>query len=299
MLTIVLKVLIMMFIGILLSEILIELDFNIKWNFVRFANLPSACNTPFVIAFASTISADAMLQTLKENGMLRDYEVILSSMLNSTANWIRETITYIIPVVIPILGVKIGLIYTATLWFSVLTTLTFVIIAGKFLNKNVEISFEIRNKSINKKNKKIDFKNTITRALRRFRRIAIVYITATIVSMLVVKNVNIDLLNGIANVFSISSYAIPALVAYVASPIVGMSMVASMLGNGIICERDAIVTIILGSTLALPIFYARSFIPKWVSIFGFKVGVIRGLLDLSIKIITRIIVLMLVLAIFS
>ncbi|HDN74465.1 MAG TPA: hypothetical protein ENG16_05555 [Archaeoglobus sp.] len=93
--------------------------------------------------------------------------------------------------------------------------------------------------------------------------------------MLVVKNIDFELLSDTTKFFGIPSRAIPALIAYVASPIVGMSIVSSMLNNGAISERDAIATVILGSTIALPIFYARSFIPKWVSIFGFKVGVIE------------------------
>jgi len=303
------KVLALMFVGILLAETLIELNFSIRWNFVKFANLPAACNTPFIIAFASAISADAMLQTLRENGILRDHEVILSSMLNSTANWVKETITYIIPVVIPILGFKVGLIYVATLWFGVLATLAFVIVAGKFLNRRNRICFEIYDhgidaNSINKNNtttknkdsKRRDFKNAVVRSLKRFGRIATVYVIVTVVSMLVVKNIDFEFLSDTAKFFSIPSYAIPALIAYVASPIVGMSMVSSMLNSGVICERDAIVTVILGSTVALPVFYARSFIPKWVSIFGFKVGVVRGLLDLSIKILTRILVLVIILS---
>ncbi|WP_456330114.1 hypothetical protein [Archaeoglobus sp.] len=303
------KVLALMFIGILLAEILIELNFSVRWNFVKFANLPAVCNTPLIIAFASAISADAMLQTLRENGILRDYEVILSSMLNSTANWVKETITYIIPVVIPILGFKVGLIYVATLWFGVLATLAFVIVAGKFLNRRNRIGFEIHGhgidaNSINKNNtttknkdsKRRDFKNAVVRSLKRFGRIATVYVVVTVVSMLIVKNIDFEFLSDIAKIFSIPSYAIPALIAYVASPIVGMSMVSSMLNSGVICERDAIVTVILGSTIALPVFYARSFIPKWVSIFGFKVGVVRGLLDLSIKILTRILVLAIILS---
>ncbi|RLI79111.1 hypothetical protein DRP04_09475, partial [Archaeoglobales archaeon] len=63
------KVLALMFIGILLAEIFIQLNFSIRWNFVKFANLPAACNTPFIIAFASAVSADAMLQSLRENGI--------------------------------------------------------------------------------------------------------------------------------------------------------------------------------------------------------------------------------------
>ena len=303
------KVLALMFIGILLAEILIELNFSVRWNFVKFANLPAACNTPFIIAFASAISADAMLQTLRERGILRDCEAILSSMLNSTANWVRETITYIIPVVIPILGFRVGLIYVATLWFGTLATLAFVIAAGKFLNKknrfemydydieanNININRNINSTPKNKESKR-NFKNAVVRSLKRFGRIATIYMIVTVVSMLVVKNIHHDFLSDTARFFSIPSYAIPALVAYVASPIVGMSMVSSMLNSGVICERDAIVTVILGSTVALPVFYTRSFIPKWVSIFGFKVGVVRGLLDLSIKILTRILVLAIILS---
>ena len=259
------KVLVLMFIGILLAEIFIQLNFSIRWNFVKFANLPAACNTPFIIAFASAVSADAMLQSLRENGILRDHEVILSSMLNSTTNWVKETITYIIPVVIPIPGFKVGLIYAATLWFGVLATLAFVIIAGKFLNKRNRIDFEIydigtnehKQKQYNKESKRKNFKDAVVRSLKRFGRIATTYVVVTVAFMLVVKDIDFEFLSDTTKFFGIPSRAIPALIAYVASPIVGMSIVSSMLINGAISERDAIATVILGSTVALPIFYGN------------------------------------------
>ena len=181
--------------------------------------------------------------------------------------------------------------------------MAFVIIAGKLSNKRNRIDFEIcdigtnehKQKQYNKESKRRNFKDTVVRSLKRFGRIATVYVVVTVAFMLVVKDIDFEFLSDTTKFFGIPSRAIPALIAYVASPVIGMSIASSMLNNGAISERDAIATVILGSTVALPIFYARSIIPKWVSIFGFKVGVIRGLLDLSIKILTRILVLAIIL----
>ena len=100
-----------------------------------------------------------------------------------------------------------------------------------------------------------------------------------------------ELVIPFARLLNLPPSIFPPLAAYIASPIVGLSMIGSLLQSGAIYEREAIITLLFGSVFMLPILYLRFYFPQWISIFGFKVGVLRGLISLSLITLTRVAIL--------
>jgi len=69
-----------------------------------------------------------MLQNFRENERLNETVVLLASILNSTVVPIRETFTYHLPVILPMLFTSEQFTYQ-TLWLGTLVLLLFVVVA--------------------------------------------------------------------------------------------------------------------------------------------------------------------------
>jgi len=300
-----LPLLLIIFIAMVISEIIIEMGLLKKIKKIgaitKLANLPEVCGLTFAVAIISPTAANSMLQNMRENKILSDKEVLLASLLNSTIVPLRETFTYHLPVILPILGLYVGIIYVGTIWLSSLALLTFVIIYGRMNLKNTskKINVTVNNYC----NHHISIGNIIKRCLNRFKRISV---TLIVTSFLLFTMLNLSLTKKIeeyimplGKIIGLPSQIFPAIAAYIVSPIVGFSMLATLLHNGIITEHDAIISLLLGSIFMIPILYMRFYFPQWISIFGLKLGILRGIISLSISITIRIIILLILLNIYK
>ena len=297
-----LRVLPIVFFGMLASEVLLGFGLLKKLEKIgkpltKLAKLPDVCGVAFVTAIGSPTASNAMLQDLREEGLLKDREVLLSSILNSTVVPLKETFTYHLPVILPMLGLYVGGVYVATLWLGTVVLLTFVIVCGRLTLDGRSVAVEM---AIDCKD--FSFKLALRRTLKKFKRIGIIFVVVTFCTFTLMNVGLIDktetILLPIAKVLNLPSIAIPAIATYIASPIVGFSMFGSLLQSGAICERDAIISLLLGSVFMLPILYIRFYFPQWISIFGLRLGLLRGLISLSLMIFTRAAVLLLFLKIY-
>jgi len=288
----------MIFSGLIISELLIETGIIKKFEkkfegIAKLANLPPICGITLVTALGSTVSADTILQNFRENKKLNETEVLLASILNSTVMPIRQTFTYHLPVILPMLGLYVGLVYISTLWLGFLVLFFFVVVAGRIILKRGDTTSAMVEKNILAGEKSL--KKVVKKSVKRFIRIAIIFVVTTFA---VFTLMDFGLLEGIkefvapfARLLNLPPSIFLPLAAYIASPIVGFSMISSLLQSGAICEREAIIALLFGSIFMLPIVYLRYNFPLWISIFGFKLGVLRGLINLSFLMLTRVLVL--------
>ena len=297
-----LRVLPIVFFGMLASEVLLGFGLlkrleKIGRPLTKLANLPDVCGIAFVTAIGSPTASNAMLQDLREEGVLKDREVLLSSILNSTVVPLKETFTYHLPVILPMLGLYVGGVYVATLWLGTAALLIFVIVCSRLILDGRSVAVEMVIDC-----KHFSFKLALRKTLKKFERIGIIFVVVTFCTFTLMSVGLIDrtetLLLPIAKALNLPSIAIPAIVTYIASPIVGFSMFGSLLQSGAICEEDAIISLLLGSVFMLPILYIRFHFPQWISIFGLRLGLLRGLISLSLMMVTRVVVLLLFLKIY-
>ncbi len=281
----------LIFFGMLFSEILLRMDVLKKIEAIgkpitKLANLPEICGVSFVTAIFSPTASNAMLQDLRERKVLNEREVLLSSILNSTLAPFRETFTYHIPVILPMLGIYVGGVYIAILWLNSIVLLMFVIIFGKFtLRRSVNVSITLERPQ----SAEISFK---TVALK-FARIGVTFVVTT---FLIFTLFEFGFMNGIETVFNpiasklnLPPIVIPAIATFVASPIVGFSTFSVLLQSNAISENEAILSLLVGSVFMLPLTYVKYFFPRWISIFGFRLGLLRGMTSLSLVMTTRIV----------
>ncbi|MFB6092451.1 MAG: nucleoside recognition protein, partial [Haloquadratum sp.] len=77
----------------------------------RPANLPDEVGTAIVTTAASTTAGYGMLADFRESGRLSDVETLVAVTMNTFFGFVQHIFTFYAPVLIPILGLEVGLLY--------------------------------------------------------------------------------------------------------------------------------------------------------------------------------------------
>lgn len=300
-----LPVLITIFVGLVGTSVLIELGLMQKFSrlispIFAYTNLPDTCASAFIVSIGSTVAANSMLFQAKEENCLEDREVLLCAMMNATPAYFRELFTYQIPIVLPALGLVVGgfysLVFVATAVFKILV----IAVASKlFLKGNSCRAPETHSME------KVSLKNAFIRAFRKefraFLKIAGVYLIATTIIFVLQDKGAFEIFSvlPLAELFKIPPGSIIPLTSYVASPILGISLLGPMIHSGEITDIQAMIVLMLGSMFMLPIFALRSQLPGKVAIFGTRLGLQIVAYSTAISVFVRLAILLVLLSIAS
>lgn len=300
-----LPVLITIFVGLVGTSVLIELGLMQKFSrlispIFAYTNLPDTCASAFIVSIGSTVAANSMLFQAKEENCLEDGEVLLCAMMNATPAYFRELFTYQIPIVLPALGLVVGgfysLVFVATAVFKILV----IAVASKlFLKGNSCRAPETQSME------KVSLKNAFIRAFRKefraFLKIAGVYLIATTIIFVLQDKGAFEIFSvlPLAELFKIPPGSIIPLTSYVASPILGISLLGPMIHSGEITDIQAMIVLMLGSMFMLPIFALRSQLPGKVAIFGTRLGLQIVAYSTAISVFVRLAILLVLLSIAS
>jgi len=293
--------------GLAVAELLVETGIISKISRIgrplsRFARLPDACGFAVITAMVSFLAANAMLQNMRENKILTDRETFLASLLTGSVAPIKEIFTYHLPVILPALGLYAGTVYMGTLWLGSFALLVFVLIASRILLRNrperdsITLNFEAPIASSSSR------WFALKRFFKRFGRIGGTFFVVTVIVFLLMEigvMAKIEShLEPFSRLFLIPAVALPAIAAYIASPIVGITMMGSIMRQQAITEHQAIIALLFGSIFMLPVLYLRFYFPQWISIFGLRLGIIRGLTSAALTMSVRMTVLALFMGLY-
>lgn len=254
---------------------------------VAAAHLPEVCVTSFVISIGSTVAANGMIARFRQDDLLDDREVLLCAMTNSIPAYVREIFTYQIPIVVPALGLAAGSMYAFIFIITALVKIILVILLGRLLLE--ERSYELQSYSHPKVSLGKAAVNALRGQARIFGRIALVYIVMTFLIFMLRDRGLFEALSvlPLADLFGIPPESIVPLTSYVASPILGLSMLGPMIHSGSISEIQALVVLMLGSMFMLPVFALRSMVPNYTALFGPRTGITVVAVSTGISMIVR------------
>jgi hypothetical protein len=297
----VLPILGMIFFGQFLASFMMELGIMPHMSrfarpLVEVAHLPEANASAFIISLGSTVAANGIVAGFKKEGAMTDSEVILCAIMNSIPFYLREVFTYQIPVVIPALGLVVGGLYGMAFLVTVLIKFSLVVILGRlFLEKRAYGRFEtptIKACSLGSAAIK-----ALQRQMRIFSRIALAYICMTFLVFYFTDQGLFQAFDVIplANFFGLPAESIVPLTSYVASPVLGISLLGPMIHSGSISAIQAMIVLMLGSMFMLPIFALRSTVPNYTAIFGMRLGLIVVVVSTGISILVRLLFLLVLL----
>jgi len=296
-------ILIMIFLGLFGTGVLIELGFMQKFSglvrpLFKYTNLPDTCASSFMVALGSTVAANSMVVNFKEGGCINERETMLCALLNSTPAYVREIVTYQIPIVLPALGPVVGGFYVMVFILTAIVKVSAVIILSRIFLKKNRCMYEE-----NISSKRVSLKDAIKKSLKRnrklFTKIAVIYLSMTTLVFILKERGAFEIFNvlPLAELFGIPPESIVPLTSYVASPILGISLLGPMISNNGISYIQAMIVLMLGSMFMLPVFSIRSLLPRYVSIFGPRIGIRIVAFSTGISILVRFCILLILLSI--
>lgn len=304
-----LRVLPVTFVALFGTELLVQLGLMKRLEclgkpLTRVSHLPPVTTLTFVTGIGSIVAANSMLAAYRNDGMIDDKELILSSLLNSIPVYLKELLTYHFPVIFPLLGPWVGTIYFMTFWLAGFIKLLFIILGGRLmLGKESRQSHEqasgspktAPDETPEPRSFTVLIRDTFRNQIRLFARIASYY---AVVTLIVVFCMELgffrwmdSLIGPIVWRFGLPASVIAPLSAYVVNPIVGLTSVSTLLHSREITEYQAIIALLIGGFLMLPMIYLRSMLPKYVVIFGAKLGTLIVMLSVGFTLLARAIML--------
>jgi hypothetical protein len=271
-------VLVTIFIGLFGAGLLLELGAlsrisSLSRPLISVARLPEVSASSFVVSLGSTVTANGMIARFREEGLLEDREVFLCAVVNSIPAYIREIFTYQLPVVIPALGLAAGGLYSMIFMVTALVKILLVVLLGRiFLRERPSRGEGFGHPG------RVSARRAVAAAfrgqIRLFARIALVYVLMTLLVFALQDRGAFEILSAVplAGILPIPAESLVPLASYVASPILGISMLGPMIHSGSLSVMQAMVVLMLGSMLMLPIFALKSLVPNYTALFGPRLG---------------------------
>jgi len=271
--------------------------------------LPAETSAAFIASFGSGLSAGTILSKLYIEKKVTAPQMILAAQANTLPVFLRETFTRFIPVMIPILGLLPGLIYTAAFIFSGLFKLCIIVIAGAILKKFYHVTGNSGGDEVPEKPGTYhgavtfhELRLVSLKALSDFSRIAKIMLIATFI---------ITLASGAGLLSSFENFIAPLIgftgipekmvapvLAYLGNSTAGGYIIGAMYKNGSIDLHIAAVAALAGNMLSFPMFLLRSSMARNVAVYGVRFGTIHVLITLATGLAARFIFLLFIMAVF-
>ncbi len=277
----------------------------------KLANLPSESAVSFLAAIGSMIAAHTMAAGFYADQKLSGKELVLTGVLNTVPFHFKEILTFQLPIVLPLLGAELCLIYIAAFWLTGLIKLFFVLVWGHFfLPRTLRSDDAFDTLACDP-----DGPNCAPRSLlqllkttwnvRKKMYIRMITLLATItLAIQILMNSGLLKWFETAIVPLTSAFNLPAAVvgpvsAYIFSPTVGITYMSNLLNQNTVTAYQAIVALMAGSLLMIPITRLRRTLPRYTAIFGLKHGLIIGGLTTGLSLLSRILILAWVLLFYT
>lgn len=246
----------------------------------RAARLPPACTVTFLASFGSLIAANTMLAQSYESREITGRELVLGSVFNTVPVHFKETLTYQLPVILPLLGLKMCLVYIATFWLAGLLKLAYVVLLGRKTlapKDGAASAYAEAGTPAERPRGFFGLAKSAWKARRKmFLKMAGLICGVTfLVQLLVAAGALAALERAIgpaADLFRLPPAVVGPVSVYILSPIVGVASMSSLLSDGMVSEYQAIVALLAGGFLMVPVSRLRSTLPRYVSILGFRHG---------------------------
>ena len=243
------------------------------------ANLPDEVGTAILTTTASTTAGYSMLADLRESGYLDDRATLIAVVMNTFFGFAQHVFTYYIPVLIPILGFPVGVLYVGSRALISLAITLVGILAGALLlsERNVDPDAQLDPDELDDEEQTpkarllAAWERTRPTLKRLIPRLVVVY---TLVTLLVTQY-DLTAVTGSADplvgLVGLPSAAVPVIAVYTFDTTSGAAAIAPLLGD-VFTPRQAVATLLLGSIVSFAVSTFKRSIPFQYGIWGPEFG---------------------------
>ena len=262
------------------------------------ANLPDEVGGAILTTAASTTAGYGMLAEYRDSGLLDDRATLVAVTINTFFGFVQHIFTFYAPVLIPILGLRVGLLYVGTrAGISLAITITGVI-AGAFLlssrNINPEAMSEIDSDA---RADGGDDTRTVSEKLLDagsggLEKTREILPRLTVVYTLVVLGTtyyDLEALTGgaadpLAALTGLPSAAVPVIVVYAFDTTSGAVTIAPLIKDGTFTAQTAVSVMLIGGIVSFTVSTFKRSIPFQYGIWGAEFGTKVIIVNTSLKI---------------
>ncbi|MFA1609647.1 nucleoside recognition protein [Halobellus rubicundus] len=269
----------------------------------RPANLPDEVGTAIVTTAASTTAGYGMLADFRESGRLNDAETLIAVTMNTFFGFVQHIFTFYAPVLIPILGLEVGLLYVGARAAIALGITIAGVLAGAMLLSRGPAGDRPATAAVDGGVETPDdgsvpdhdiddgddeespaavvrtaAEKTWPKLKRIVPRLALVYVVVT----LLVRTQDLRAVTGIAEpltaLLGLPGASLPVIAVFAFDTTAGAATIAPMIG-GTFTPRTAVATMLLGGIVSFAVSTFKRSIPFqygiWGPAFGSKVIVVN------------------------
>lgn len=259
------------------------------------ANLPPEVGTAVLTNAVSVTAGYGMLAEFREEGVLDDRATLIAVVINTFFGFVQHIFTYYGPVLVPILGLQVGLMYVgARAGISLAITLV-GLLAGAVLLRNADYGHDSLEPELpdddaqtHREKLRTATESTADRLRSIVPRLAIVYSLVFVALeysdriLAAFASAGLDdpgvVLEPVAGLLGLPGAAVPVILVSLVDPTTGAITVAPLIGD-VLTPDEAVITLLVGSLVSLTIGTVKRSIPFqygiWGTSFGTKVIVVN------------------------
>jgi hypothetical protein len=287
--------------NVLVAFGLVERVARLSKYLTRPANLPDEVGTAIVTTAASTTAGYGMLAEFRESGRLSDRATLVAVTINTFFGFVQHIFTFYAPVLIPILGLEVGLLYVGSRAAIALAITLTGVLAGALLLSRADgtaagpveadggtpsapedVGTEYPERVAGKLRYAVEEGYAKTRKI--LPRLAAIYVVVAVVT----ANVDVTQATGaaepLAAVVGLPGAAVPVIAVFALDTTNGALFLAS-LPAGTFTPEAAVATMLVGGIVSFAVSTFKRSIPFqygiWGAEFGSKVVVVNTVLKVG------------------
>ena len=290
------------------------------------ANLPDEVGTAILTTTASTTAGYGMLADFRESGVLDDRATLVAVTINTFFGFAQHIVTFYAPVLIPILGLEVGVLYVTTRGLVALAITLTGIVAGAILldgsaasgsatdsepstdgghdASSADESHDDRPPATRTEAVREAYAETLDRIRDILPRLVAIYV---VVSLLVAYSEELLALLGpggasvaatadaVAGTLGLPGAAAPVVAAYALDTTSGAAVIAPLIADGTFTARTAVATMLVGGIVSFAFSTFKRSIPFQYGIWGREFGTKVIVVNTGLKIVWILVALVLLL----
>jgi len=261
------------------------------------ANLPDEVGTAILTTTASPTAGYGMLADFRESGVLDDRATLVAVTINTFFGFAQHIVTFYVPILIPILGARVGLLYVTTRGLVALAITLTGIAAGALLLDSSNVDRGVLTDEMTPDGGETDAGEAgpptkaqrVSEALGETReklgeilpRLAGIYV---VVALLVAYSEEILALlggsgqalttaaDGLTGLLGLPGAAVPVVAAFALDTTSGAVVIAPLIQDGTFTARTAVATMLVGGIVSFAVSTFKRSIPFQYGIWGRDFG---------------------------
>ncbi len=249
----------------------------------RPANLPDEVGTAILTTAASTTAGYGMLAEFRESGLLDDRATLVAVTTNTFFGFVQHIFTFYVPVLIPILGLEVGVMYVGARALVALGITLAGVAAGALLLSptNVDRSTTATTSTdggaphddLETRRDVVEhaWDRTLPKLRRIVPRLVVVYTLVVVLTRTYDLTALTNVADPLAAVVGLPGAAVPVIAVFALDTTAGAATIAPLVGVEF-TPRQAVATMLLGGIVSFAVSTFKRSIPFQYGIWGPSFG---------------------------